>query len=177
MIKKLILAVVALIVVSGLILWVKGNAMREIRTEIDINAPMEKVWSVVTDIDKWEEWSPIINQASGAASLGSELTITMISEDGKGSKDGPKYMPVVTIYQEPKVFRWRAKMMAEFIFTNDKVFELEEISSGTRLIHKEMYKGMIVPLFWSKLNDHVPSMLESMNDALKEKIEKNPGYW
>jgi len=172
MTKKLIMTVIILIIIFFLILWVKGNTMREIRTEIEIKAPIEKVWSTVTDIDNWNEWSPIINQASGIASRGSELSITMVSEEGKGGKDGPKYMPIVTIFQEPKLFRWRATMMSGFIFTNDKVFELEKTSSGTRLIHKELFKGMLVPFFWSKLNSHVPSMLNSMNAALKEKVEK-----
>jgi len=168
--KKIILIIVVLIIVFCLVLLVKGNTMREIRAEIEIEAPIEKVWNVVTDIDNWQEWSPIINQASGVASPGSELSITMVSEEGK---DGPQYTPVVTIFEEPKLFRWRAKMMSELIFTNDKVFELKKTSSGTRLIHKETFKGMLTPLFWNKLNSHVPSMLKSMNEALKEKVEKN----
>jgi len=173
MIKKILLVVVILVLALFLTLWVKGNAMREIRTEIEINAPIEKVWRIATDIDNWKEWSPIIKEASGVASLGSELSITMVSEEGKGGKDGPKYMPVVTNFQEPTLFRWRAKMMSESLFTNDKIFELERTTIGTRLIHKELFRGMLVPLFWSKLKSHVPSMLESMNDALKIKVEKN----
>jgi len=145
--------------------------MREIKTEIEISAPTTEVWSILTDINNWAEWSPIINQASGDASLGSTLSITMIGKEE--GKDGPKYNPVITILDEPKSFRWRANMMAEFLFTNDKVFELEETSSGTRLIHKELFSGMIVPMFWSKLDKEVPSMLNSMNDALKIKAEKS----
>jgi hypothetical protein len=170
--KKLILIIFILILTSCLILWTQGNTMREIRTEIEIAASPTKVWSILTDFDSWEEWSPIINQASGVASLGSELSITMRGEDGK---DGPKYMPIITNFEKPKFFRWRGKMMAEFVMTNDKVFELEETGSGTRLIHKELFSGMLVPLFWSKFNEHVPSMLNSMNDALKTKAEKSSG--
>ena len=144
--------------------------MREIRTEIEIAAPPTKVWSILTDFDNWKNWNPIVIQASGVAALGSELSVAMRGKDGK---DGPKYMPVVTIFQAPKSFRWRAKMMAEFLFTNDKVFELEETGSGTRLIHKELFRGMLVPLFWSKLDEGVPPMLNSMNEALKTKAEKS----
>jgi len=144
--------------------------MREIRTEIDISAPITEVWGILTKIDDWAQWSPIINQASGDASLGSTLSITMMGKEE--GKDGPKYSPVITILDEPKSFRWRAKMMAGFIMTNDKVFELEETSSGTRLIHKELFSGMFVPLFWSSVEKNVPAMLNSMNEALKTKAEK-----
>lgn len=170
--KKLILIILILLSVSCVILWTQGNTMREIRTEIEIAVPPEKVWGILTDFDNWKEWSPIINQASGVASLGSELSITMRGEDGK---DGPKYNPIITNFEEAKFFRWRGKMMAEFIMTNDKVFELEETGTGTRLIHKELFSGLLVPLFWSKFEQGVPPMLNSMNDALKTKAENSSG--
>ena len=168
--KKLFLILFILIVASCLILWMKGNTMREIRTEIEIAAPPTKVWSILIDVDNWKDWNPIVNQASGVASLGSELSFTMRGDDGK---DGPSYKPIVTDFVEPKFFRWRGKMMAEFIMTNDKVFELEETGSGIRLIHKELFSGMMVPIMWSKFDEGVPPMLKSMNDALKRKAEKS----
>jgi len=146
--------------------------MREITTEIEIAAPATKVWNLLTDFDHWKEWNPIVKQASGVATLGSKLSVTMRCENGK---DGPKYTPIITIFEEPKSFRWRGKMMAEFLFTNDKVFELEETGSGTRLIHKELFSGLLLPLFGSMLNEGVPSMLQSMNEALKIKAEQGTG--
>ncbi len=145
--------------------------MREIRTEIEIAAPPTKVWRLLTDFDNWKNWNPIVSRVNGAASLGAELKVAMRGDDGK---DGPKYAPVITNFEEPKFFRWRAKMMAEFLFTNEKVFELEKTGSGTRLIHKELFGGMLVPMVWSKFEKNVPSMLKSMNEALKIKAEMSP---
>lgn len=142
--------------------------MREIRTEIEISAPINKVWSLLTDFDHWKDWNPI-SHAGGVASLGSELTVTMCGKDGQGEM---KYRPIVTKIEAPRSFRWRGKMMAGFLMTNDKIFNLEETGSGTRLVHKEAFSGLLVPLFWSKLNANVPSMLKSMNEALKLKVEK-----
>jgi len=51
--------------------------MREIRTEIEIAAPVTKVWSILTDFDNWKEWNPIVEQESGVASPGSKLSMTM----------------------------------------------------------------------------------------------------
>lgn len=143
--------------------------MRELRTEIEIEAPITKVWSILTDFDNWKEWNPI-SEASGVASPGSKLSITMRCDDGK---DGHTYMPTVTNIEELKFFRWRAVMMSGFLFTNYKVFELEEIGSGTRLIHREEFSGILVPLFWSKMNKDVPPMLKTLNEALKQIAEKS----
>ena len=144
--------------------------MRELRTEIEIAAPSTKVWGILTDFDKWKEWNPIVNEIRGSASLGSKLNVTMCGKEGK---DSAKYTPIITRFEEPKLFRWRAKMMAGFLFTNDKIFELEEMGPGTRLIHRELFSGLLVPMFWSKMNQYALPMLKTMNDALKKIAEKS----
>ncbi len=62
-------------------------------------------------------------------------------------------------------------MMAGFVLSNDKVFELEETASGTRLVHKELFSGLMVPLFWSSVQRGVPTMLNAVNAALKARVE------
>jgi len=144
--------------------------MQEIKTEIEIKAPSSKVWDIITDINKWHEWSPIINDSQGDASVGSSLSITMMGKE-KG-KDGPKYNPTITELKEPNYFHWRAHMLAGFIFTNDKIFKLEETQSGTRLTHTETFRGLLAPIFCGQMEKSVPPMLNSMNKALKELAEK-----
>jgi len=137
--------------------------MRELRTEIEIAAPLSKVWNIITDFDSWKQWNPI-SYASGIAAHKSKLSVTLYDKNGK---DGMKYMPIITKIEEPRYFRWRATMMAGFLFTNDKIFELEEIDTGTRLVHREEFTGLLVPMFWSKLNEGCIPMFNSMNEALK----------
>ena len=151
-------------------LAIKGSEMQEIETEIEITAPPSKVWSILTDVNKWQEWSPIINSSQGETSVGSELSITMMGKEE--GKDGPKYSPKITELNEPNYFRWRAHMLAGFIFTNDKIFKLEETKTGTHLTHTETFKGLLAPIFCNQMEKGVPPMLNSMNKALKELAEK-----
>jgi len=151
-------------------LAIEGSKMQEIKTEIEILAPPSKVWDIITDINNWQEWSPIINASHGVASVGSDISVTMMGKEE--GKDGPKYNPVITDLDEPNYFRWRAHMLAGFIFTNYKIFELEETSSGTRLTHTESFKGLLAPIFCGQMEKGVPPMLNSMNKALKDLAEK-----
>ena len=170
MIKKILLILVALVFAGIIYLAVAGSELQEIKTDIEISAPPSKVWSILIDINNWQEWSPIIKESQGTASIGSELTIAMIGK--KEGEDGPIYNPVITELDEPNHLRWRAHMLTGFIFTNYKVLELEETSSGTRLTHKEMFKGLLAPIFCGQMEKGVPPMLNSMNQALKELAEK-----
>jgi len=169
MLKKIVLAVNVIVVVGIIYLAVSGSEVQEIKTEIDIAAPPSKVWQVITDIKKWQDWSPIINASQGEASVGSELSITMMGKE-KG-KDGPKYNPVITELKEPGYFHWRAHMMVGFVFTNDKIFKLEETKTGTRVTHIETFKGLLAPIFCDQMEKGVPPMLNAMNKALKAQVE------
>lgn len=145
--------------------------MREVRTEIEIRAATSKVWRILTEFDKWQEWNPIVKSAKGNAAIGSTLTITMCGKENSG-KAGPKYMPHITHFNQPNFFRWRAKMLAGLLLTNDKVFELQETTEGTRLVHKELVSGLMAMLFWGKFKKMVPPMLNNMNHAVKRLAEQ-----
>ncbi len=168
--KKIIIVLIALVFIGIVYLQIEGTKMQEIQTEIEISAPPSKVWKIITDINNWQEWSPTINASHGVASVGSELNITMMSKEE--GKDGPNYSPTIIKLTEPDYFHWRAHMLAGFLFTNDKIFKLEETSSGTRLTHTETFKGLLTPLFRGQMEKGVSPMLNAMNKALKDLAEK-----
>jgi hypothetical protein len=142
--------------------------MRELRAEIQIAAPIDQVWRTLTDFDQWKVWNPMVNRASGSASIGAKLQITMRGPD---SKDAMKYEPTLIEVNPPNSLRWRATMMSGFLFTNDRVFELKEEKGGTTFVNREEFSGLMVPMFWSKMTPFVVPMLEQMNMALKHKVE------
>lgn len=168
--KRAVQALVLLILLSIVYTLNSGGKMQTIKTEIEILAPPEKVWSIITDIEKWQEWNPTINRSAGQATLGSAVTITMMSDEA--GKDGPKYSPQIIQLDEPKYFHWRAHMMAGFIFTNDKIIELEKTDTGTKITHKETFKGLMAFFMKGQMEKGVPPMLNMMNDALKQLAEK-----
>ncbi|MFK7861791.1 MAG: SRPBCC family protein [Granulosicoccus sp.] len=168
---KRLFQVLGLLLLLGIVyLSISGRKMQTVKTEIEIQARPDKVWSIITDIDKWQEWSPTINASAGQADVGSVVTITMMSK--VAGKDGPKYTPTIIQMDEPKYFHWRAHVMSEFIFTNDKIIELEETETGTKVTHKETFKGLMAALMKGQMEKGVPPMLSMMNDALKQLAEK-----
>jgi hypothetical protein len=169
--KKTSMGIMALIVFAAIGLWVAGKDTRVITTEIEINASPDKVWTVLANINDWKNWSPIIKDSSGEAKMDSKLVITMISEEGKEGKPGPRYEPVITVFEKYKNLTWSAKMMAGFVMTNGKVLILEKTSLGTKLIHKETFSGLMVPMMWGKVQENVPEMLDLMNSTLKKIVE------
>lgn len=160
MIKKIAISFSVLIILALSLLWFLGKEMREVKTEVEIAATPEQVWQVITDVKNWDQWSPIIQKSEGETSLGSQLSITMVSEEGKGGKDGPFYQPTVTLFEPHRSFRWRAYMMNGFIFTNDKSFQIEPTANGCKLIHREHFQGLMLPLFLGRHTKSCPRYAE-----------------
>jgi uncharacterized protein YndB with AHSA1/START domain len=44
--------------------------MKEIRSEITINGPVERVWETLTDLDSFSTWNPFMQRASGNVAEG-----------------------------------------------------------------------------------------------------------
>ena len=167
--NKFLLLFLLLISAACLYLWVEGKKLHVVQTEIDIATSPEEVWAVLSNVNSWHEWSPVINNSEGEAVLGATLSITMIGE--KEYQDGPKYHPRITRVDAPHSFQWQAVMLLGGIMTNYKTFELRATPAGTRLIHKESFQGMVVPIFRNSFDRNVPTMLNVMNEGLKEKLE------
>lgn len=167
------MGIIFILLAGGSGLWFMGNDTRVVTTEIEIAASPEQVWKTVSNIDNWKNWSPIIEDSQGTPSPGAKLMITMVGDEGKNGKPGPSYEPVITVFEPSKNLSWSANMGANFIMTNGKIMKLEATNSGTKLIHKETFRGMMVPMMWEKFQNNVPNMLNSMNEALKKIVEEN----
>lgn len=142
--------------------------MKEIRTEIGISATPEKVWEILTNLQGWSDWNPIVHKIEGNMSLGQELLIVMTSEQGKSGKS---YRAKITSFDINRRFSFSSKMMTKFLFSIERKIDLENSESGIQFIQTETYSGILVPLFWNKMKDQVTKMLNSMNEALKKKVE------
>lgn len=52
-------------------------APRELRSEIDIGAPAERVWEVLTDFEALPEWNPFLIRASGRLVEGERIEVVL----------------------------------------------------------------------------------------------------
>jgi uncharacterized protein YndB with AHSA1/START domain len=44
--------------------------LKELRTEIEIAASPQRVWKILTEFERYEEWNPFIRKAAGRAKEG-----------------------------------------------------------------------------------------------------------
>jgi len=58
--------------------------MKEIRTEIEIEASAERIWQTLTDFAAFPEWNPFIRRASGEVKTGARLEVYIQPSGARG---------------------------------------------------------------------------------------------
>ncbi|NDL56030.1 SRPBCC domain-containing protein [Phytoactinopolyspora mesophila] len=166
MLYRVLLITLGSIVVlgAGLYGWSRVSPT-EIHTEIEIDAPVEDVWHVLTGFSEYEEWNPFMVKASGEAQVGETLVNTLVTD---GSTMTIK--PQVTVADPGQELRWLGRFVLPGVVEGEHYFLLEPTSdNGTRLVHGETFTGMLVPFAGGMLD--VGNEFELMNQALKARAE------
>ena len=89
--------------------------MKELRSEIEIEAPTERVWRVLTDFAAYPEWNPFIRRVSGRAEVGERLVVHMQPSGTRGMTFRPTVMKV-----EPgRELRWLGHLLVPGIFDGE----------------------------------------------------------
>jgi hypothetical protein len=141
--------------------------MFTMHTEIEIDAPPEAVWEILTDAGKFSEWNPFIHEMRGELTVGNHLNITV----GAPGKSRMSFKPEVLRADVNRELRWRGKLLVRGVMDGEHVFELQPTETGTRFVHYENFYGLLVPLLKGTLEKDAKPGFEAMNAALKERAE------
>lgn len=142
---------------------------KEIRTSIIINAPANKVWQVLTDFGQYPTWNPFIKSITGDAKVGNTIAVRIEPPGGQGMT----FKPIVLAFEKNKQFRWKGKLLVKGLFDGEHIFELTDNGNGTTtLVQREVFTGILVPLFAKMLDNNTVAGFNLMNQALKERVEK-----
>lgn len=143
--------------------------MKEIYTEIEINASASTVWGILTDFDKFPMWNPFMKKISGNLQEGASLEAFIQPPNSNGMTIKPKILE----YQPGKKLRWLGILWIRKLFDGEHSWTTEKINENkTLFIQKERFSGLLVP-FGSTLLKNTKAGFELMNLALKKECEKN----
>jgi hypothetical protein len=149
---------------SGVIL----RDLREQRSEIEIDAPPERVWAVVTDFDAYPEWNPFIRRISGELREGARLEVRI---EPPGARTTP-FKPTVRAVERNRELRWLGRLFVPGIFDGEQSLLIEPREGGrSRFVMAERFTGFLVGFLKDTLAK-TEGGFEQMNDALKARVEK-----
>lgn len=143
----------------------------ELLTEIDIDAPPETVWSILTALEDYPDWNPFVVSAVGSVAVGERLR-NRLQLPGRRAMT---FKPTVTEVDGCSVFEWLGHLGFPGIFDGRHRFELQPNPRGTRFLHSESFTGVLVRPLRRSLDTSTRNGFEAMNSALKTRAEARRG--
>jgi hypothetical protein len=146
--------------------------MYEIRTEIEISASPERVWSILLDFPGHSEWNPFIRSITGSPKPRERLKAFIQPRGGKGMIFRPK----VLVAASNRELRWLGHFMLPGIFDGEHYFQIIPITPNRiRFVHGEKFSGVLVAIARAGLEGGTRAGFVAMNQALKARAERvNP---
>ena len=141
--------------------------MLELRTEIEIDAPPERVWAVLIDFEKFPDWNPFIRSIRGNVQVGSRLDVLL----GASGTRAMRFRPTVKAVVPNRELRWLGRLGLPRLFDGEHIFQIEPLGPiRSRFVQRERFRGLFVPLLARSLNRDARRGFEEMNRALRERV-------
>ncbi len=138
-----------------------------IEHRIGVAAPASAVWAVVSDLDRWSEWTGLYTQASGRLGIGEPVRLRVEVEG-----EPPRDLTGVVVEWVPE-----AQLILQFkllrgLLTLTRYIEVEALTErGCILANGEIQDGPALRLVPRRLQGAVRRAFERMNTQAKVRVE------
>ena len=146
--------------------------MMEVRTSIEIAAPAQVVWSVLTDLRGFDAWNPFIRAARGSTAVGNTVRLRVRSSFGLPLVFRAKVLGS----EENRELHWQGHVLAPWLACGEHWFTIEPIDAHrVRFVQRERFTGVLPRLTARLLAREVKRSFEAMNEALAMLAQRRSG--
>lgn len=121
------------------------------------------------DFERYPDWNPFIKSIKGKPLEGTKLSVRLEQPDAMGMTMNPEVLAA----KDNAEFRWLGHFLIPGLFDGEHIFELTNNNDGTTtFVQREIFRGILVPLFRKMLDNNTLRGFELMNQQLKVESEK-----
>lgn len=140
---------------------------KKVYTEIEINAPKEKVWNVLTDFEKMPEWSSSFQGMKGEFKEGGKATSYFKAPIGNKNME---FEHTLIEFEDGVSFGWSDPFTMGM--KDHHIYRLEELPNGnTRFIQTDGVEGGATFLLGKLTANNMEKMYKKFNQELKDRVE------
>ncbi len=138
------------------------------KSSFEIAASAERVWKVLTDLDRYGEWNPQIPVAKGTVKEGAEIKIKLALP----GRPAINLSATIEQAQENALFSWRGHLLAPWFFEGYREFAIQQTApERVTVTHVEDVHGAFAPVFSLVMGKPVEKSQLALNDALRSRAE------
>jgi hypothetical protein len=141
---------------------------RTTRSAIEIRAPLEVVWRVLTDFAAYQQWNPHIRRIRGNPRVGGRIMV----HSQPPARRVVVMRPLVLVWSPPNELRWRATFLSRHLFSVEYGFRLEAVGDKrVRFTQDGTFTGLLVPLYARLRLPATREGFAQVNEALRRRAE------
>jgi len=141
---------------------------RAISSEIEIDAPIDLVWSILRDFDSYSEWNPFTVSVKTTLELGSPVDMRVKLRPPKEMHQ----LEYVSAVAEGERVCWGGNVGPRWFINADRCQVLTDLGDGrTRYLTTDVFRGIGVGLMFLLVGRHVQRGFDDVGRALKARAE------
>lgn len=138
---------------------------RSAYSEIEIVAPRERIWTLLTDLQGYDEWNPVVTHAAGTFAVGEAIELERTAPDG-GTETSDA---TVLIVNPMRKLRWQDRVLLPGI--RDREYEVRVIPAGEgRFLVTQHERVEGLGAFFTDI-EPIDRELDLIAEALKQRAE------
>lgn len=143
--------------------------MKEVRTEITLEAPPERIWELLTDFPLYPQWNPLFERAVGDIAVGRPLELSVRLP----GMEPFALTPRLTSLEPHSALAWEGRLWCGAVLRWKYGYRLEPLGpTRVSFIQSSSFSGLLAPLFSFALNRPFASGMIQLNQALRRWGEK-----
>ncbi|MBE3075052.1 MAG: SRPBCC domain-containing protein, partial [Actinobacteria bacterium] len=133
---------------------------------VEVGAPPERVWEVISDLPAYTRRNPFIVRAGGEFAVGSRLHVTIAAPGHRPVTFRPRVLEV-----EPgRSVTWLGRTLLPGLFDGHHTLSVTPTNGGARFRTREEVTGILVPVLGGIMRDSQRGF-ELMAAAVKARAE------
>jgi uncharacterized protein YndB with AHSA1/START domain len=151
-----------------LLLAMPGGAVATVRAEIEIDAPPERIFDILTDLEAYPEWNPFTPRVESTLRPGDAVHLYVRLRGQRLSRR----VEYVSRNERPTHLCWGATIGASFLLRAERCQTLTRIDERrTRFVNEDVLRGWLAPLVMLTFGGPMQRGFEAVASALKERAE------
>jgi hypothetical protein len=140
------------------------SSQRAYSTQIDIDAPAEQVWEILTNFESYPTWNPLLTEVQGKLDIGGELRV-------RAAFAPMAVRATVTAVDKPNRFEWEDHVPLNLLTPVFSVRLLPLPENRTRVVIAETFTGPLLPVMGRRLDTQMPPLYDAMAEELAQQVE------
>lgn len=134
--------------------------MKRFATSIEINAPAERVWALLTDAKAYPSWNSTVDKVDGDIAAGQKVTVYAKATPGRA-------FPLKVSTFEPATRMIWSGGMPLGLFTGARTYTLTPKGKAVSFTMTEEFTGLMAPLITRSIPDLQPAFDTFARDLKK----------